>query len=213
MRQIRFGHRGAMQPESQELAKLLTTWRREPCRPSNPRGCVPARPRCHSTPCGLTASAAVHPLSPHNPPSSPARHRLRVPMSPRRALYDAIRAAEAAEVAADTTAAAVESGGGEGGYEWWSPRREVFDTAASQLEQLLHGELTAIYDLPLDLPPRLTRQTRHAARWWPCVCVCLNCLVKGRVRMIRSAKQKWIPAPALAPKYWSLILESQKAVL
>ena len=44
-------------------------------------------------------------------------------MSPRRALYDAIRAAEAAEVAADTTAAAVESGGGEGGYKWWSPRR------------------------------------------------------------------------------------------
>ena len=62
-------------------------------------------------------------------------------MSPRRALYDAIRAAEAAEVAADTTAAAVESGDGEGGYEWWSPRREVFDTAASRLEQLLHGEL------------------------------------------------------------------------
>ena len=71
-------------------------------------------------------------------------------MSPRRALYDAIRAAEAAEVAVDTRY----HGRGprlwkkwrwRGGLrvvlEWWSPRREVFDTAASRLEQLLHGEL------------------------------------------------------------------------
>ena len=89
-------------------------------------------------------------------------------MSPRRALYDAIRAAEAAEVAADTTAAAVESGGGEGGYEWWSPRREVFDTAASRLEQLLHGELLGDLRSPARSPASShTTNAACAARWWP----------------------------------------------
>ena len=92
-------------------------------------------------------------------------------MSPRRALYDAIRAAEAAEaaeVAADTTAAAVESGDGEGGYEWWSPRREVFDTAASRLEQLLHGELLGDLRSPARSPA--SSHTTNAARWGGRVC-------------------------------------------
>ena len=91
-------------------------------------------------------------------------------MSPRRALYDAIRAAEAAEVAADTTAAAVESGGGEGGYEWWSPRREVFDTAASRLEQLLHGRAARRSEISRSISRLVSHDKRGMQRGGGCVC-------------------------------------------
>ena len=77
-------------------------------------------------------------------------------MSPRRALYDAIRSAEMAEAAAAAAEAAEAAemlgavqggggpggeggGGGEAGGEWWRPGRAVVDTAASRLEQLLQS--------------------------------------------------------------------------
>ena len=84
-------------------------------------------------------------------------------------------------------------------YEWWSPRREAFDTAASRLEQLLHGELLGDLLGDLRFPARtISRLVSHDKRGTQRGGGRVLRVVKRRVRMIRSAKQKWIPAPALA---------------
>ena len=121
-------------------------------------------------------------------------------MSPRRALYDAIRAAEAAEVAADTTAAAVESGGGEGGYEWWSPRREAFDTAASRLEQLLHGELLGDLLGDLRFPARtISRLGSHDKRGTQRGGGRVRAFGEGACVNHKECKQKMDPSPGPGP--------------